>query len=136
MFLDLDKKTLESLVKRLQFALFKPLDFVAEKGKVCSAMIIFVDGKVEARDENQSIGAHVAHQVLKRRNQSELANDVIKTFDAGSSFGEQIFGMQPKDELLFPYYLQCVQRCIALTLTRKDYAEVLYFQRTNEEAEN
>lgn len=84
----MDKKTLEALVKRLQFALFKPLDLVAQKGKVCSAMIMFVEGKVEAREEKQSIGAHVAHQVLKNRSQSEPANDVIKTFDAGSSFGE------------------------------------------------
>jgi hypothetical protein len=129
-FLNIDRRTLEYFVRRLAFALYKPTENVAKRGDKCTGMIMIIDGEVEARSKDQQ-SDWFRQQSLMEENQTETERGFIKTFAAGTSYGEQCFD----SEHTFPFHLVCTKRCLTLTLSKKDFAEVLYYQRMTERAE-
>jgi len=94
-------------------------------------MIMIIDGEVEAR--SRDLDAEKLRQMTSffEETQTEEERGYIKTFAAGTSFGEQCF----EQEINFPFHMVCIKRCLILTLSKKDFAEVLYYQRMTERAE-
>ena len=76
--------------------------------------------EVEPEDEQKM-------NILERL-EAESSNYVkpgfVRSLKAGDSVGEEIFS---EDRVEMPFFMQCVKRCLTLSLSKKDFAEVLYF---------
>ena len=87
---------------------------------------MFIDGEVEAR--NKQLDSNLRRQstsviLSEMQDMNESERGYIKTFAAGTSHGEQCF----EQEFVHPFNLVCTQRCLSLSLSKKDFAEVLYY---------
>ena len=112
-------------VQRLGFALHKPGDIVAKKGDKINEMTMFIDGKVDATSVEPGDQAKLSVlEKLERESSTYIKPGFVRSYEAGHSVGEEIFS---EETLEMPYHLQCVKRCLTLSLSKKDFAEVLYF---------
>ena len=117
-FYDIEKPSIEMFVQRLSFDVYKPGDVVAKAGTPCNKLIMFIDGEVNAVNKLPSVRDSAAS--------SNILDGVIKTFKPGMCLGEECF---TTDDYKCPFNLMCAKRCMTLNLKRKDFAEVLLFQK-------
>ena len=79
---------------------------------------MFIDGEVEAHNKMYSVKDSAAS--------SGPREGFIRAFRPGSCFGEECF---ETEDFKIPFNLICSQRAMTLNLKRKDFAEVLLFQK-------
>lgn len=79
---------------------------------------MFIDGEIEAHNRIYDVKDSAAS--------SGPRDGHIRTFKPGSCFGEECFEI---DDYKIPFNLICSERAMTLNLKRKDFAEVLLFQK-------
>ena len=132
-FSDIEKQAIETFVKRLTFAVYMPGQVIAKQGQQVFSLLMFIEGKVVASNtqpENKKLlsdDGNYNATVGILTSDSSITDDLntsekLRTYRAGDSFGEECF---QDDEYRLPFNLVCKKRAIALTLRRKDFAEML-----------
>ena len=126
-------------VKQLTFAVYMPGQVIAREGQQVFSLLMFIEGKVVASNtlpkvkrrgaSSDNEGEDQDYTVTSDSSLGDLktASDVdgktkLPVYRAGDSFGEECF---QDDEYRLPFNLVCKRRAIALTLRRKDFAEML-----------
>lgn len=117
-FQDCDRRTLEYFVRRLVFALYKPGDIIIKKGTPCQSTLLIIDGEAETRMTVDKSGNKYLASTLSAEERGQ-----VKSYGPGSSYGEECFEMDFDN----PHYLVCIQRCLTLNLSKRDFAEVMYY---------
>ena len=117
-FFDVEKSAIEMFVQRLSFDVFKAGDVVGKTGQPCNQLVMIIDGEIEAVSRIVSVRDSAASEFEREH--------YIKTLKEGSCFGEECF---ESDDYRLPFNLVCSQRAMTLNLKRKDFAEVLLFQK-------
>ena len=118
-FYDIDKPAIEMFVQRLSFDVFKPGDVIAKVGTPCNKLIMFIDGEVNCM-------TRLPQRVHDSESSFSPYDGLVKVYKEGQSIGEECFD---QDYFDFPFNMICKRRCMTLNLKRKDFAEVLLFQK-------
>ena len=118
-FYDIDKSCIEMFVQRLSFDVYKPGDIVGRTGQPCAKLVMFIDGEIEAHSMIYNVRDSAASS-------SGPQEGLIRTFKPGTCIGEECFEVE---DFKLPFNLICKKRAMTLNLKRKDFAEVLLFQK-------
>lgn len=121
-FTSFDHSILTQFVKRLRVEVYEKGDIVNKEGKKCAQVLMVMDGRLESTSVKYPLKTQTKVKPLPDQD----ANCVV--YQYGDSLGSECL------QSSYSYLMSVIARdpTYCLSLSKKDYAEVIYLHRVQE----